>query len=170
MSRPNIADRKLTAADLRGPLVTDGIQRWKTADGHKWMVRVGLRALDWAEIDPGLADHLDHMLAVGDLELDGDPAEVGMEHARYAMAHDDRHVEMLRLAKRHRLYSADGINYFTGPANGPAEMLDDDQIEAVGDLVHYGYLSDTRRPGPDGTTAVEIRLVGLDALRQWDAA
>jgi hypothetical protein len=158
-----------TAADLRGPLISDSIQRWATPKGPFWMVRTGRRLLDWAEIEPALAGHLDFALAVGDIVLDGDPTGSGMQYARYEMAHDERHVEVLRLAKRVRLYSADGISYFKGPANGPAEMLDDDLIEAAGDLIHYGYLADTKQPGPDGTTIVKIRFAGLDALRAWTA-
>jgi hypothetical protein len=163
----SIADRPLTAADLRGPLITDGVQRWETRNGPTWMVRTGRRLLDWAEMTPGAAAHLDHMLAVGDVVLDGDPAEVGIQCARYTMAYDQRHADVTRLARRGRLYSADGINYFTGPFDGPATMLDDDLIEAVGDLIHHGYLFETGRPGPDGTTVVEARLNGLTALNGW---
>lgn len=169
---PNIASRPLTPADLRGPLISDGVQRWKTktTGSPAWMVKTGLRMLDWAEMTPDACQHLDHMLAVGDIVLDGDPAGVGMECARYAMAYDQRHADVTRLARRGRLYSADGYNYFTGPASGPATMLDEDLIEAVGDLIHYGYLTETKRQGPDGTTCVEPRLNGLAALNEWKEA
>jgi hypothetical protein len=164
----NIVTRKLTATDLRGPLITDGIQRWRNGEAHTWMVRTGPRLLDWHEIDPGLAGHLDRMLASGEVLLDADPTKCGMQYARYAMEHDDRHVEVLRLAKRGRLFSADGISYFSAEPGGPAVMLDDDRIEAAGDLIHYGYLADTRQHGPDGTTFVDIQFAGRDALRLWE--
>lgn len=166
----NLVDRPLTAADLRSPLISDCIQQWKNGDSHTWMVRTGHRLLDWAEIEPVLAGHLDRMLASGEVLLDTDPTECGMQYARYAMEHDDRHVEVLRLAKRGRLFSADGISYFTAEPGGPAVMLDDDRIEAAGDLTHHGYLADTRQPGPDGTTYVAIQFAGRDALRQWESA
>jgi hypothetical protein len=165
----NLATRPLTAADLRGPLLRDSIQHWRNGESHTWMVRVGARLLDWAEIEPVLAGHLDRMLASGEVLLDGDPTGCGMSYARYAMDHDNRHVEVLRLAKRGRLFSADGINYFTAEPGGPAVMLDDDRTEAAGDLIHYGYLTDTRQPGPDGTTFVDIQFAGRDALRAWEA-
>jgi hypothetical protein len=166
----NLATRSLTAADLRGPLLRDSIQHWKNGDSHNWMVRIGNRLLDWAEIEPVLAGHLDRMLASGEVLLDGDPTGCGMSYARYAMEHDDRHVEVLRLARRGRLFSADGYSYFNAEPNGPAVMLDEELIEAVGDLVHTGYLAETTRPGLDGTTHVDIQFAGRDALRAWEAA
>jgi hypothetical protein len=163
----DIVTRPLRASDLRGPLISDGIQRWQARSGPTWMVRVGRGTLDWAEVTSDAAVHLDYMLTIGDIMLDGDPAGTGIECARYAMAYDTRHAEVTRLARRQRLYSADGYNYFTGPASGPATMLDEDLIEAVGDLIHCGYLTETKRPGPDGTTVVDPRLNGLAALNEW---
>lgn len=166
----NLATRPLTAADLRGPLLRDSIQRWKNGESHTWMVRVGARLLDWAEIEPVLAEHLDRMLANGEVLLDADPTGCGMQHARYAMEHDDRHVEVLRLARRGRLFSADGYNYFSAEPDGRAVMLDEELIEAAGDLIHYGYLAESKRPGPDGTTHVDIQFAGRDALKAWEAS
>ena len=154
--------------NIRTALMSDGIQRWTTRNGPTWMVRVGSGLMDWAEVGTDTAAHLDHLLAVGDIAAD-DQAETGIALVRYAMHGDERHVDALKRARRGRLYSADGYNYFTGPIGGPARMLDEDQIEAVGDLVHHGYLHETKRPGPDGTTIVDISHAGLAGLKQWDA-
>lgn len=156
-------------ATVREAIVADAVQRWETGKGPQWNVRIGGGLLAWALANDESVAVLDRMLAAGEIVL-ADPKNTGMATVRLAMPeHTDDHIRMIKLARSGRLYTVEKIFFYTGHSGGTAQ-LSDDEITAAGDLLELGYLANTRRPGPDGTTCIEPRFGGLDALREWGAA
>lgn len=146
------------------------IRRSLGTDGPVWEVRVAPGLLGFALVNDHGIEILDSLYARGRIVLDtprGPTPDMPICGVRHAMKHDRHHVEALRLARAGRLHTVEGNHFYVGWDS--VELASADLDAAAGDLIEIGYLVNTTRPGPTGTTNIDVRMSGLAAFKEWTA-